>query len=52
MLLKESNQIEYSTKTIDYEKNDIKYKLLMKPIKEKRRIGNIYLCDGFFTAGR
>lgn len=35
VLLKESNQIEYSTKTMDYEKNDIKYKLLMKPIKEK-----------------
>lgn len=35
LLLKESNKIEYSTKTMDYEKNDIKYKLLMKPIKEK-----------------
>ncbi|MDY0852280.1 HAMP domain-containing sensor histidine kinase [Bacillus thuringiensis] len=35
VLLKEGNQIEYSTKTMDYEKNDIKYKLLMKPIKEK-----------------
>ncbi|MBJ9982576.1 HAMP domain-containing histidine kinase [Bacillus sp. S70] len=35
VLLKESNQIEYSTKTMDYGKNDIKYKLLMKPIKEK-----------------
>ncbi|MFJ8416804.1 sensor histidine kinase [Bacillus paramycoides] len=35
VLLKESNQIEYSTKTMDYEKNDIKYKLLIKPIKEK-----------------
>lgn len=35
VVLKESNQIEYSTKTMDYEKNDIKYKLLMKPIKEK-----------------
>ncbi|WP_242308963.1 HAMP domain-containing sensor histidine kinase, partial [Bacillus cereus group sp. BfR-BA-01524] len=35
VLLKESNQIEYSTKTMDHEKNDIKYKLLMKPIKEK-----------------
>ncbi|MFC9448984.1 sensor histidine kinase [Bacillus cereus] len=35
VLRKESNQIEYSTKTMDYEKNDIKYKLLMKPIKEK-----------------
>ncbi len=36
VLLKESNQIEYSTKTMDYEKNDIKYKLLMKPIKRKK----------------
>ncbi|WP_237981511.1 sensor histidine kinase [Bacillus thuringiensis] len=35
VVLKESNQIEYSTKTMDYEKNDIKYKLLIKPIKEK-----------------
>ncbi|MGN4426403.1 sensor histidine kinase [Bacillus cereus group sp. MYBK30-1] len=35
VLLKESNQIEYSTKTMDYGKNDIKYKLLIKPIKEK-----------------
>ncbi|MCM3219059.1 HAMP domain-containing histidine kinase [Bacillus cereus] len=35
VLLKESNKIEYSTKTMDYEKNDIKYKLLIKPIKEK-----------------
>ena len=52
VVLKESNQIEYSTKTMDYEKNDIKYKLLMKPIKEKRWIGNLYICDGFFTACR
>ena len=35
VVLKEGNPIEYSTKTMDYEKNDIKYKLLMKPIKEK-----------------
>ncbi|MGM7432263.1 HAMP domain-containing sensor histidine kinase [Bacillus pacificus] len=35
VVLKESNQIEYSTKTMDYEKNDIKYKLLIKPTKEK-----------------
>ncbi|MGN4447704.1 sensor histidine kinase [Bacillus cereus group sp. MYBK79-1] len=35
VVLKESNQIEYSTKTMDYEKNDIKYKLLMKPITER-----------------
>ncbi|MGH1327892.1 sensor histidine kinase [Bacillus pretiosus] len=35
VLLKESNQIEYSIKTMDYEKNDIKYKLLMKPITER-----------------
>ncbi|EOP82397.1 two component system histidine kinase [Bacillus cereus HuB4-4] len=35
LLLKESNKIRYTTQTIDYEKNDIKYKLLVKPIKEK-----------------
>ncbi|EOG8710307.1 TPA: ATP-binding protein [Bacillus paranthracis] len=35
LLLKESNKIRYTTQTMDYEKNDIKYKLLMKPIKEK-----------------
>ncbi|PEP34696.1 two-component sensor histidine kinase [Bacillus wiedmannii] len=35
VLLNESNQIEYSIKTMDYEKNDIKYKLLMKPITER-----------------
>ncbi|WP_283750833.1 sensor histidine kinase [Bacillus cereus] len=35
LLLKESNQIQYATQTMDYEKNDIKYKLLIKPIKEK-----------------
>ncbi|UNP75966.1 HAMP domain-containing histidine kinase [Bacillus nitratireducens] len=35
LLLKESNHIQYSTQTMDYEKNDIKYKLLIKPIKEK-----------------
>ncbi|KFM99708.1 sensor histidine kinase [Bacillus clarus] len=35
LLLKDSNKIQYSTQTIDYEKNDIKYKLLIKPIKEK-----------------
>ncbi|HGH7172597.1 TPA: HAMP domain-containing sensor histidine kinase [Bacillus wiedmannii] len=35
LLLKESNQIRYTTQTMDYEKNDIKYKLLIKPIKEK-----------------
>ncbi|EEM39386.1 hypothetical protein bthur0004_47160 [Bacillus thuringiensis serovar sotto str. T04001] len=35
LLLKESNKIRYTTQTIDYEKNDIKYKLLIKPIKEK-----------------
>ncbi|MBJ7983350.1 sensor histidine kinase [Bacillus cereus] len=34
LLQKESNQIQYSTQTMDYEKNDIKYKLLIKPIKE------------------
>ncbi|PQZ55826.1 MULTISPECIES: cell wall metabolism sensor histidine kinase WalK [Bacillus] len=35
LLLKESNHIQYSTQIVDYEKNDIKYKLLIKPIKEK-----------------
>ncbi|HDR7803926.1 TPA: HAMP domain-containing histidine kinase [Bacillus cereus] len=35
LLLKESKPIQYTTQTMDYEKNDIKYKLLMKPIKEK-----------------
>ncbi|PGM65404.1 two-component sensor histidine kinase [Bacillus cereus] len=35
LLLKESDQIQYATQTMDYEKNDIKYKLLIKPIKEK-----------------
>ena len=51
VLLKESNQIEYSTKTMDYEKNDIKYKLLMKPIKEKD--GSVtYIYAMAFTAGR
>ena len=35
LLLKESNQIQYATQIMDYEKNDIKYKLLIKPIKEK-----------------
>ncbi|HDR6316692.1 TPA: HAMP domain-containing protein [Bacillus thuringiensis] len=35
LLLKENNHIQYSTQIIDYEKNDIKYKLLIKPKKEK-----------------
>ncbi|TCJ78762.1 UNVERIFIED_ORG: signal transduction histidine kinase [Bacillus cereus] len=35
LLLKESKQIQYAIQTIDYEKNDIKYKLLIKPTKEK-----------------
>ncbi|PFD44345.1 two-component sensor histidine kinase [Bacillus cereus] len=35
LLLKESNKRQYATQTMDYEKNDIKYKLLIKPIKEK-----------------
>lgn len=35
LLLKENNHIEYSTQIMDYEKNDIKYKLLIKPKKEK-----------------
>ncbi|MDA1679016.1 MULTISPECIES: sensor histidine kinase [unclassified Bacillus cereus group] len=35
LLLKESKQIQYAIQTMDYEKNDIKYKLLIKPTKEK-----------------
>ncbi|HDR7384393.1 two-component sensor histidine kinase [Bacillus toyonensis] len=35
LLLKESKHTQYATQTMDYEKNDIKYKLLIKPIKEK-----------------
>ncbi|HDR7948052.1 TPA: HAMP domain-containing protein [Bacillus toyonensis] len=35
LLLKESNKIRYTIETMDFEKNDIKYKLLIKPIKEK-----------------
>ncbi|EJR49835.1 hypothetical protein IIM_03709 [Bacillus cereus VD107] len=35
LLLKESDQIQYATQTMDYEKNDIKYKLLIKPITDK-----------------
>ncbi|PEW77763.1 two-component sensor histidine kinase [Bacillus cereus] len=35
LLLKESKQIQYAIQTMDYEKNDIKYKLLMKPITER-----------------
>ncbi|MED1411822.1 MULTISPECIES: sensor histidine kinase [Bacillus] len=35
LLLKESDQIQYETQTMDYEKNDIKYKLLIKPITDK-----------------
>ncbi|MBE7105889.1 HAMP domain-containing protein [Bacillus cereus] len=35
LLLKESNHIQYATQIMDYEKNDIKYKLLIKPVKEK-----------------
>ncbi|MBJ8076770.1 HAMP domain-containing histidine kinase [Bacillus cereus group sp. N11] len=35
LLLKENKHIQYATQTMDYEKNDIKYKLLIKPIKEK-----------------
>lgn len=35
LLLKESKPIQSTTQTMNYEKNDIKYKLLMKPIKEK-----------------
>ncbi|WP_002145206.1 sensor histidine kinase [Bacillus cereus] len=35
LLLKESNHIQYSTQIRDHKKNDIKYKLLIKPTKEK-----------------
>ncbi|EJV79077.1 sensor histidine kinase [Bacillus mycoides] len=41
LLLKESNHIQYSTQITDYEKNDIKYKLLIKPIKEKDGSGSV-----------
>lgn len=35
LLLKEGKNIQDTTRIMDYEKNDIKYKLLMKPITEK-----------------
>ncbi|PEK01915.1 two-component sensor histidine kinase [Bacillus wiedmannii] len=35
LLLKENKHIQYTTQTMDDEKNDIKYKLLIKPVKEK-----------------
>ncbi|MED3123693.1 sensor histidine kinase [Bacillus wiedmannii] len=35
LLVKESKHIQYAIQTMDYEKNDIKYKLLIKPTKEK-----------------
>ncbi|PEO08512.1 two-component sensor histidine kinase [Bacillus wiedmannii] len=35
LLLKESKHIQYAIQTMEYEKNDIKYKLLIKPTKEK-----------------
>ncbi|MEY8348912.1 HAMP domain-containing sensor histidine kinase [Bacillus cereus] len=35
LLLSEDQGINKALRTIDYEKNDIKYKLLIKPIKEK-----------------
>ena len=35
LLLNESKNIRDTLQTIDYEKNDIKYKLLIKPIKDK-----------------
>lgn len=35
LLLKESKHIQYAIQTMDYEKNDIKYKLLIKPITER-----------------
>ncbi|HDR4420654.1 TPA: HAMP domain-containing protein [Bacillus cereus] len=35
LFLKEGKQIQDTTRIMDYEKNDIKYKLLMKPITER-----------------
>ncbi|MDP1457338.1 sensor histidine kinase [Bacillus wiedmannii] len=35
LLLKENKHIQYTTQAMDDEKNDIKYKLLIKPVKEK-----------------
>ncbi|KXY59838.1 histidine kinase [Bacillus cereus] len=42
LLLKESKPIKYTTQTMDYEKNDIKYKLLIKPIEKDGSVTYIY----------
>ncbi|PGN45939.1 two-component sensor histidine kinase [Bacillus cereus] len=42
LLLKESKPIQYTTQTMDYEKNDIKYKLLIKPIEKDGSVTYIY----------
>ncbi|MDA1951399.1 HAMP domain-containing sensor histidine kinase [Bacillus cereus] len=42
LLLKESKSIQYTTQTMDYEKNDIKYKLLIKPIEKDGSVTYIY----------
>ncbi len=42
LLLKESKLIQYTTQTMDYEKNDIKYKLLIKPIEKDGSVTYIY----------
>ncbi|KMP38389.1 histidine kinase [Bacillus cereus] len=42
LLLKESKSIQYTTQTMDYEKNDIKYKLLIKPIEKDGSVIYIY----------
>ena len=52
LLLKENNHIQYATQIMDYEKNDIKYKLLIKPKKEKDGSVTYIYRDGFFTACR
>ncbi|AIM29520.1 sensory box histidine kinase [Bacillus thuringiensis serovar kurstaki str. YBT-1520] len=42
LLLKESKPIQYTTQTMDYEKIDIKYKLLIKPIEKDGSVTYIY----------
>ncbi|PED35959.1 sensor histidine kinase [Bacillus cereus] len=42
LLLEESKPIQYTTQTMDYEKNDIKYKLLIKPIEKDGSVTYIY----------
>ncbi|MGE1058956.1 sensor histidine kinase [Bacillus sp. GMa5/1] len=42
LLLKERKPIQYTTQTMDYEKNDIKYKLLIKPIEKDGSVTYIY----------